>query len=584
LCYKCVTKYDKRISKKDFTTKELGRKNMGKRKGKTSRKQNTQKPALKKLEIKAHEKTKVDVDKKINVKDLKLDKGNRKSTLQIERPLKTQAIQRKQQEPQSSETKLIDFNAFKEKIDFQKLKHNKRFVGGVAAMMVVCLTLGFYAKAEYDKRAAHELATRGVEVVVSGKSIGVVRNKEAAEQVVNELESSLEKEYGAKTLLKDEVAFVDTHAEDEDLLSIIDLGRKIESVADINVEAFGIMVNGKKLGYVKSEEETVKLIDDLEKPFVESLNKSGAKIKKVETLESISFVSEEVKVSEVSSYDDMLAYLQKGTTEEKTHVAESGDSYWAIAKKYGITVENLIAANPGHNPELIQIGDEINLVVPKPYVSIVTYEEAKLTEKMPFEVEYKKTSTLFSDEQRVQTKGVYGEREIVADVKKVNGLVVDRNILEENVLKAPKTQIVAKGTRPVPASKGTGKFLRPISGKISSRYGYRTVYGRSNFHSGVDIANRIGTPVKAADGGVVTFAGWKGSYGYMVEIDHGGGFKTRYAHNSKIYVKVGQRVYQGKTISAVGNTGRSTGPHVHFEVLKYGKTQNPESYIYKKYR
>jgi len=94
----------------------------------------------------------------------------------------------------------------------------------------------------------------------------------------------------------------------------------------------------------------------------------------------------------------------------------------------------------------------------------------------------------------------------------------------------------------------------------------------------------VGTPIKASDGGVVTFAGYKGSYGYMVEIDHGSGFKTRYAHCSKLYVKKGQRVHKDYTIAAVGNTGRSTGPHVHFEVLKYGKNKNPYGYIGKKYR
>jgi len=100
----------------------------------------------------------------------------------------------------------------------------------------------------------------------------------------------------------------------------------------------------------------------------------------------------------------------------------------------------------------------------------------------------------------------------------------------------------------------------------------------------MDIGARIGTPIKAADGGSVIYAGWYGDYGYMVEIDHGGGFTTRYAHNSQIYVSVGEKVYQGKTIASVGNTGWSTGPHVHFEVRKYGSTVNPQSYIGIQYR
>ena len=98
-------------------------------------------------------------------------------------------------------------------------------------------------------------------------------------------------------------------------------------------------------------------------------------------------------------------------------------------------------------------------------------------------------------------------------------------------------------------------------------------------HTGLDISASLGTPIKAADGGKVVFVGRKGAYGNMVEIDHGNGYKTRYAHCSKMLVKVGDKVYKGQHIANVGNTGRSTGPHLHFEVLKNGKSQNPSKYL-----
>src|SRR5690606_14471224 len=112
--------------------------------------------------------------------------------------------------------------------------------------------------------------------------------------------------------------------------------------------------------------------------------------------------------------------------------------------------------------------------------------------------------------------------------------------------------------------------------KLTSRYGMRN--GRMYY--GLDIAASVGTPIRAADGGKVTYAGWKGSYGYLVEINHENGYVTRYAHCSSINVKVGQRVYKGQVIARVGNTGRSTGPHLHFEVLKNGRHVNPAGYIY----
>src|SRR5690606_21660856 len=115
----------------------------------------------------------------------------------------------------------------------------------------------------------------------------------------------------------------------------------------------------------------------------------------------------------------------------------------------------------------------------------------------------------------------------------------------------------------------------PLRGRITSRYGPR--WGR--MHYGLDIAAPQGTPVRAAAAGVVTFAGWAGSYGRMVSIDHGGGVQTRYAHHSAILVKEGESVRQGQVIARVGSTGQSTGPHLHFEVLINGEHQNPEDWL-----
>ncbi|XOZ33513.1 peptidoglycan DD-metalloendopeptidase family protein [Halomonadaceae bacterium KBTZ08] len=123
---------------------------------------------------------------------------------------------------------------------------------------------------------------------------------------------------------------------------------------------------------------------------------------------------------------------------------------------------------------------------------------------------------------------------------------------------------------------------RPVTwGWKSSPYGYRTdpFSGRRAWHTGVDIAGREGGDVIAVGAGVVTVARKKGGYGYLVEIDHGDGYKTRYAHAKKILVKKGEVVEKGQKIAAMGSTGRSTGPHVHFEVVKNGNRQNPTDFM-----
>lgn len=122
-------------------------------------------------------------------------------------------------------------------------------------------------------------------------------------------------------------------------------------------------------------------------------------------------------------------------------------------------------------------------------------------------------------------------------------------------------------------------FGKPLTdGIITSRYGWRSL----GYHYGLDIANAVGTPIHACESGVVTFAGWSGSYGYLVKVQHTGGYETYYAHCSKITVDVGDEVAKGQEIALVGSTGRSTGPHVHLEVRYNGQTLDPEVFVYNK--
>ena len=125
---------------------------------------------------------------------------------------------------------------------------------------------------------------------------------------------------------------------------------------------------------------------------------------------------------------------------------------------------------------------------------------------------------------------------------------------------------------------------RPVlTGFISSYFGERTdpFTGREEFHEGIDFASAAGTPVLAVAAGVVTWAGPRDGFGWLVEVNHGNGYATLYAHNERLLVKVGETVARGQTIALMGSTGRSTGPHVHFEVLHYGRPVNPLAFIHR---
>ncbi len=117
--------------------------------------------------------------------------------------------------------------------------------------------------------------------------------------------------------------------------------------------------------------------------------------------------------------------------------------------------------------------------------------------------------------------------------------------------------------------------------RLSSRFGYRQhpLLGKRALHAGIDIPGPQGTPVQASEGGVVSFAGRAGGYGNMVEVDHGAGLKTRYAHLSRILVRPGATVARGETIARMGSTGRSTGSHLHFEIRVQGQAADPLDYL-----
>lgn len=144
---------------------------------------------------------------------------------------------------------------------------------------------------------------------------------------------------------------------------------------------------------------------------------------------------------------------------------------------------------------------------------------------------------------------------------------------EASTTKAPTRTKTA-----TPSAKASGRYLRPVSGPVTSSYGYRIhpILRYRKFHDGMDLSASCGTPVKAANSGVVEFRGYQGNYGYRVELDHGATI-TSYSHMSRIAVKHGQTVAKGQVVGYVGSTGRSTGCHLHFSAERNGNFINPSS-------
>lgn len=354
----------------------------------------------------------------------------------------------------------------------------------------------------------------------------------------------------------------------------LEIKQNIRSKMTFLINGYTISIDGKDIGTLKTKEEAEDVLAEVKKPFLDP-KEEDSNIKEVNFLQDVKIVKKLSPLSTIKDRKEILSLIQKGTEEIETHIVEPGENYWTIADKYNISVDDLIEANTEKDPENILPGDKINLVVLKPLMTVKTIEETEYEKEIEYDLKVEYDETMYKNEKKVKTNGTPGKSRVVEKIIKHNGVEVDRQIVKEELISKPVDKLIVKGTKQRPLTIATGSFTTPTRGSISSRFGQR--WGR--MHRGIDIAAKVGTPIKAADGGTVTYSGNRGSYGKLVEINHGNGYVTRYGHCSKIHVNNGQKVSKGQIVALVGNTGRTTGPHLHFEVIKNGVHQNPSNYL-----
>lgn len=216
--------------------------------------------------------------------------------------------------------------------------------------------------------------------------------------------------------------------------------------------------------------------------------------------------------------------------------------------------------------------EALHSAVQRGELAVLAEGRVKEEREIPFGVEQRRDGSLLKGYTKLVEAGRPGVEEITYLVRYLNGREVGRQELARRVLQEPRNRVVAVGTRSLLASRaGDGSLAWPAGGPVSSPFGWR--WGR--LHSGVDITAPYGSPVRAAESGWVIRAGWNGGYGLEVEISHGEGVVTRYAHLSRIEVSPGQAVERGQVIGRVGSTGSATGPHLHFEVWVSGQAVDP---------
>ena len=273
----------------------------------------------------------------------------------------------------------------------------------------------------------------------------------------------------------------------------------------------------------------------------------------------------------VAADGECLALVKNEETAEEV-VARVKEEYKSAATteveiEEQTTIETLELKNGSQRPEILTAREASEQIVDDASLTVKTKEVVEIEEKVTYETIEKESDEMTPGEVCIEQEGENGLNRITKEVIRENG-----QIIEEIVLSTETVQECVPEIRKV----GICDLVMPLDEmRMTSAFGYR--WGRQ--HAGVDLGMASGSPVYAASAGTVTCAQYSGSYGNLVKIDHGGGVETYYAHCSRLDVQSGDCVTAGQVIAAVGSTGNSTGPHLHFEVRVNGNAQDPMEWL-----
>lgn len=369
---------------------------------------------------------------------------------------------------------------------------------------------------------------QGVAIIVDGQQLGVAKDQETAESILNRLQS----------------AYAPELVEEKKSLAVSTMSFSTASAAQT-----------EDVSVAEEEATPSKMVTEV--AFVEEVAVNGI----------------ETSPDSIEDEDEIYKRILQGSTKPTTYVVQKGDCIGCIAQKFDISTDVIFENNPWIDGDRITVGDELDLTVRMPHITVKTVETViDITEIAP-PIEYRKNDTMKEGQTKTIQEGKPGTQRLTYLVTKQNGYIITEELAQKEVLVEPVTTIIEKGTMIIPGT-GTGQFAYPVSNyKITSKFGKR--WGRQ--HAGVDFTGNKN--IKASDSGKVTYVGTKSGYGKTIIIDHGNGFETLYGHLKSYNVSKGDKVEKGDSIGVMGNTGRSTGTHLHFEIIKNGKKVNPLSYL-----
>ncbi len=388
----------------------------------------------------------------------------------------------------------------------------RRIMGGAVTALVVIAVCFAVNQLEWNL---------GYEVIVDGQNIGLVTDKQSVYQAIDRVREDIRLYLGEESSYEKEPVFVRRIVAKKDIANAETLRNALLANVDSMVEGYGVYIDGKLAFGVSSSEAADLVFDEYMKKYAGEITGDMS----VEFCEIVQVKKEYLSIALFETPDNALKVIENNGSE--------------------------------------------------PLLTVKTIQTVSLTEPVPYTIEKIDDSSLYRGRTVVSQKGQDGTAQVLAVVTKVNGVQTDKQVIKSETVSQPIKQIEKVGTKTPPATTGSGTFMKPTYGSLTSRYGAR--WNRQ--HKGIDIGGSYNSPIKAADGGIVTFAGWMDGYGNYVVIDHENGYRTAYGHCASLDVSVGERVTKGEAIAKMGNTGRSTGTHLHFEVIKNGVHVNPLEYV-----
>lgn len=438
----------------------------------------------------------------------------------------------------------------------------------VSPLLYVTLLAVFIGVAAFQGTYA-----RAYVMEVNGQEVAVVASPDEKDAIVSNIESRASDILGEQYDYEAEISLTPVYAAPSELSDTAQVEDTLFEDVGALVTAYSLRVDGQELGRAATQEELYRLLDEVAQPYLTENTIS------YEFVESVEVCPIEVPANTQYDVEAIRTILHQMEVEQAVYVVEKGDTFNAIAYSLDMWPNELSVLNPDVIVDKLWVGQELVIQQAVPYLSVMNVTDETYEEEIPSPVEYIETADLYVGSTRVKEQGEDGVARVNAHVTYINGVEEEREIVSSETLKEATTTYTYTGTTPRPKTASTGHYIWPVRGRVTSNFGRRNVSVGNSYHLGIDIAVPTGTAVKAADGGTVITAGWKGTYGKLVAIRHDNGTVTYYAHNSSISVSVGQKVYQGQIIARAGSTGRSTGSHCHFEVRVNGTSVNPRNYL-----